>query len=47
MTERQGSQDSTDTCYDVPFGDGGTDKKTRGQALDVKIFIGSDQNGQS
>lgn len=47
VTERQGSQDSSDTCYDVPFGDGGTDKKTRGQALDVKIFIGSDQNGQS
>lgn len=31
---------------DVEFGDGGTDKKTEGQAEDAEIFVESDQNGQ-
>lgn len=49
--EREGLLDGSETCYKVETEDGGTDKKTGGQAggrgdEDAQIFIRSNQDGQ-
>lgn len=44
--EREGLQDGPETCYDVLFGDSGTETKTESRAEDVQIFIMSEQDGQ-
>lgn len=49
MSGREVLQDGCKTCYDVLFGDGGTNKKTggaggSGRVDNVKIFIASDQD---
>lgn len=36
-SEREGLLDSSETCYEVQFGDGSTDKKTRGQPEDARM----------
>lgn len=48
MNQNKDLQDETETCYDVWSVDGGSDKKTVGRAEveDVKMFTGSDQDGQ-
>lgn len=38
--EREDLQEGSMTCYDVCFGDCGTNKKTGGRFKDVKIFSG-------
>lgn len=40
------SIDGSETCCDVRFGDGDTDRTTGGQAGDAKIFTVSEQDGQ-
>lgn len=42
MSEREGLPDGSEACYDVQFGDDGSDKKTGGQTEDVMIFTVSD-----
>lgn len=45
-SKRKDLQDSRETCFDVWFGDGCTDKKIGGaRAEDVKVFNGSDLDG--
>lgn len=50
MSEKEGLQHGTETCCDVWFVDGG--KKSGGRAeggrvKNVKVFTGSDQNGEN
>lgn len=39
-------QDSSETCYGVQFGDGGTVHETRGGVEDAEIFPKDDQDGE-
>lgn len=45
-SKREDLQHGIETCYDVWFGDGGTDRKIGDRVEDVKIFTGSDQDRQ-
>lgn len=46
-SKREGVQDGAETCYQVRFGDSGTKKRQKAELEgDVKIFIGSEQDGQ-
>uniref|UniRef100_A0A8C4TK42 RILP-like protein 2 n=1 Tax=Erpetoichthys calabaricus TaxID=27687 RepID=A0A8C4TK42_ERPCA len=49
-SEREGLQDSSETCYIVWVGDGGTDQKAGdgaggGRVKDAKVHIGCDEDG--
>lgn len=54
LSEREGLQDGAETCYQVRFacyqvrfGDSGTKERQKTELEgDVKIFIGSEQDGQ-
>lgn len=47
LSEREGLQDGAETCYQVRFGDSGTKERQKAELEgDVKIFIGSEQDGQ-
>lgn len=45
-SQREGAQDDSETCYDVCFGDGGTNKKKL-EVTELKIFVfGSNRKEQ-